>query len=84
VVDGLLAFTQWDEVEREVQRANQAGVKIIPFGNAIYPARLRSIVDPPPCLYVKGEIRREDDKAVAVIGTRSASQYGRRTGCRRR
>ena len=77
-VDGLLAFTQWDEAEQEVQRAEEAGVKIIPFGSAIYPARLRSIADPPPCLYVKGEIRREDDKAVAVIGTRSASHYGRR------
>jgi DNA processing protein len=78
VVDGLLAFTQWDEVEQEVQRAGQAGVKIIPFGSGIYPARLRTIADPPPCLYVKGEIRQEDDKAVAVIGTRSASHYGRR------
>ena len=77
-VDGLLAFTQWDEVEQEVQRAEEAGVKIIPFGSGIYPARLRSIADPPPCLYVKGGIRREDDKAVAVIGTRSASHYGRR------
>ena len=77
-VDGLLAFTQWDEVEQEVQRAEEAGVKIIPFGSGIYPARLRSIADPPPCLYVKGEIRRENDKAVAVIGTRSASHYGRR------
>jgi DNA processing protein len=53
-------------------------VKIIPFASEIYPARLRSIADPPPCLYVKGEIRQEDDKAVAVIGTRSASHYGRR------
>ncbi len=77
-VDGLLAFTRWDEVEQEVQRAEEAGVKIIPFGSGIYPARLRSIADPPPCLFVKGEIRREDDKAVAVIGTRSASHYGRR------
>jgi DNA processing protein len=78
VVDGLLAFTQWDEVEQEVQRASRAGVEIIPFGSGIYPARLRSIADPPPCLYVKGEIRQEDDRAVAVIGTRSASHYGRR------
>lgn len=77
-VDGLLAFTQWNEVEQEMQRAEEAGVKIIPFGSGIYPARLRSIADPPPCLYVKGEIRQEDDKAVAVIGTRSASHYGRR------
>jgi predicted Rossmann fold nucleotide-binding protein DprA/Smf involved in DNA uptake len=29
VIEGLLAFTQWDEVEREVRRAEQAGVSII-------------------------------------------------------
>jgi DNA processing protein len=78
VIEGLLAFTQWDEVEREVRRADQAGVKIIPFSSTSYPTRLRTIADPPPYLYVKGEIRAEDDKAVAVIGTRSASHYGRR------
>jgi DNA processing protein len=78
VIDGLLAFRQWDEVEREVRRANEAGVRIIPFCSAMYPTRLRSIADPPPYLYVKGEIREEDEKAVAVVGTRSASHYGRR------
>lgn len=78
VIDGLLAFREWEEVEREIRRANEAGVRIIPFSSAVYPTRLRTIADPPPCLYVKGEIRAEDDKAVAVIGTRSASDYGRR------
>ena len=78
VVDGLLGLTLWDDFEQDVLRAKQAGVKIIPFGSVIYPARLRNIADPPPCLYVKGEIRQQDDKAVAVIGTRSASHYGRR------
>lgn len=78
VIDGLLAFTQWDEVEREVRRANEAGARIIPFGSMMYPTRLRTIADPPPYLYVRGEIREEDDKAVAVVGTRSASHYGRR------
>ena len=77
-IDGLLSFNDWDEVEREVRRASEAGVQIIPFGSPIYPARLRTIADPPPCLYLKGEFRPEDDKAVAVVGTRSASDYGRR------
>src|SRR5437660_11211151 len=36
------------------------------------------IADPPPLLYVKGEVRAEDDKAVAVVGSRSASDYGRK------
>ncbi|MEX0806835.1 MAG: DNA-processing protein DprA [Candidatus Binatia bacterium] len=78
VIDGLLSFNDWDEVEREVRRASEAGVQIISFGSPIYPARLRTIADPPPCLYIKGEFRPEDDKAVAVVGTRSASDYGRR------
>jgi DNA processing protein len=36
------------------------------------------IADPPPLLYVKGQLCAEDDKAVAVVGSRSASEYGRR------
>jgi DNA processing protein len=78
VIEGLLAFRQWDEVEREVRRAKEAGARIIPFGSTMYPSRLRTIADPPPYLYVKGEIREQDEKAVAVVGTRSASHYGRR------
>jgi DNA processing protein len=36
------------------------------------------IADPPPFLYVKGTIRAQDEKAVAIVGSRSASEYGRR------
>jgi DNA processing protein len=36
------------------------------------------IADPPPFLYVKGGIALQDDKAVAIVGSRSASDYGRR------
>ena len=50
----------------------------MPFTDSSYPARLRMIPDPPPLLYLKGEIRREDEKAVAVVGSRSTSDYGRR------
>ncbi len=77
-INGLLNFAAWDEVEREIRRAQEAGVQIVPFASAGYPARLRMIPDPPPLLYVKGAIRDEDEKAVAVVGSRSASDYGRR------
>jgi DNA processing protein len=78
VIDGLCNFSDWDEVEKEIIKANQAAVKIVPFTDSNYPARLRMIADPPPLLYLKGEIRREDDKAVAIVGSRSTSDYGRR------
>ncbi|HXV81667.1 MAG TPA: DNA-processing protein DprA [Candidatus Binatia bacterium] len=77
-IDGLRNFSAWDEVEKEIIRAENAGVKIVPYVDSNYPARLRTIADPPPLLYVKGEIRREDEKAVAVVGSRSTSDYGRR------
>jgi len=71
-------FSGWEQIETEIRRIRQAEVTIVPFTDVRYPARLRMIADPPPFLYVKGEIRAEDDKAVAVVGSRSASDYGRK------
>jgi DNA processing protein len=78
VIDGLHRFSAWAEMEAEVRRAENAAIRIVPFTDPIYPARLRLIADPPPFLYVKGEIRDQDERAVAVVGSRSASDYGRR------
>jgi DNA processing protein len=78
VINGLRHFSAWAEMEAEVSRAEKAAIKIVPFTDPIYPARLRLIADPPPVLYVRGEIRDQDERAVAVVGSRSASDYGRR------
>ena len=78
IIDALMNFSEWHQVETEVHRIREAGVSIVPFTDANYPARLRMIADPPPLLYVKGEIRPDDEKAVGVVGSRSASDYGRR------
>jgi DNA processing protein len=78
VIDGLRHFSAWAEMEAEVCRAEKAAIKIVRFTDPIYPTRLRLIADPPPLLYVKGEIRNQDERAVAVVGSRSASDYGRR------
>lgn len=75
-IEGLLGFSAWEEVKREIDRIADAGARIIPFSGSGYPARLRMIADPPPFLYIKGEMRDEDTRAVAVVGSRSASDYG--------
>lgn len=77
-IEGLLTFSQWDEVREEIRLISEAGARILPFTDNHYPARLRMIPDPPPLLYIKGELREEDEKAVAVVGSRSASDYGTR------
>ena len=78
VVNGLLRFSEWDPIDEEIRRVEAAGARIVPFTDAGYPARLRMIPDPPPFLYVKGEFCADDERAVAIVGSRSASDYGRR------
>ena len=75
-IDGLLRFSEWREAEAESRRAQESGVRLLPFTDPGYPPRLRMIADPPPLLYLKGEILPDDERAVAIVGSRSASDYG--------
>jgi DNA processing protein len=77
-VEGLLNFSDWDEVRKEMSRVSETGARIVPYNDLHYPTQLRMIPDPPPFLYVKGEIGDGDEKAMAVVGSRSASDYGMR------
>lgn len=42
-----------------------------------YPERLRRDIDPPPALFVRGEVRHLQGTGVAIVGTRHATEYGR-------
>jgi DNA processing protein len=63
--------------EAEWRRLEQQGVSVTILDDPAYPTALREIADPPPVLYVRGELSPADDWAVAVVGTRRASVYGR-------
>ncbi len=78
VIDGLVNFSGWVEVDDELRRVRAAGVEIVRFTAPGYPPRLRMIADPPPFLYIKGALVAEDERAVGIVGSRSASDYGRR------
>jgi DNA processing protein len=77
-IDGIVNFDEWAEVDAEIRRARDAGIGLVCFDDEYYPARLRAIADPPPLLYIKGELSSANDKAVAIVGSRSSSDYGRR------
>ena len=77
-IEGVRGFSAWHEVDDELRRARAAGAEIVCFSSDLYPARLRMIADPPPVLYVKGKITAADERAVAIVGSRIASDYGRR------
>jgi len=43
-----------------------------------YPAMLRNIHTPPVMLFTRGEVLEEDHRSVAIVGARSATEYGKR------
>lgn len=62
--------------DKEEKRAVERGVRIVTRLDAEYPARLKSIHDPPLVLYVWGTLEERDQHAIAVIGSRRCSHYG--------
>jgi DNA processing protein len=63
--------------DAEMDKLRRAGVQAFCWKDDAYPPRLKEIDDRPPVLYVRGELRPEDEWAVAVVGTRRATPYGR-------
>ncbi len=73
------AARSWSRIDpdAEMERVQQAGVTALTWHDDGYPPRLKEIYDKPPVLYVKGEILPEDERALAVVGTRRPTAYGR-------
>jgi len=63
-------------VERELTLIKKHGVEVITLKDKDYPQNLKGIADPPIVLYVKGNLTKEDNQAVAIVGSRRASFYG--------
>ncbi len=71
-----------ESVDREIARAQGCGLRIVCWEDADYPQALRHITDPPICLYIRGRIEPADCVAVAIVGTRRCSHYGREQAIR--
>jgi DNA processing protein len=55
----------------------KANVCLLTREDPNYPRNLREIPDPPPMLFMRGALEEKDRFAVALVGTRQASPYGR-------
>jgi len=71
-----------DLADKEIAAARAKDIQLLALDQDNYPPLLKQIHDPPPVLYLKGEIRPEDERAVAIVGTRKASTYGLETAGR--
>ncbi|MGQ9572174.1 MAG: DNA-processing protein DprA [Dehalococcoidia bacterium] len=63
--------------EAEMERLAGYGVRALTWNDPAYPSRLKEIYDLPPVLYVRGELTEADEWALAVVGTRRPTPYGR-------
>lgn len=66
------------DVDAEVQQMARHEVGLLAKGDAGYPAGLAEIANPPPVLYIRGTLTPADARAVAVVGSRHCTAYGRR------
>ncbi|MDI6840800.1 MAG: DNA-processing protein DprA [bacterium] len=64
-------------VEPELALLKKLNVNLVTFDSPHYPANLKPLPDAPPFLYVRGEILPQDEKAIAIVGSRRATPYGK-------
>lgn len=76
-VEALLGVRERINLDAEMQRAADLGVQVVTWESPMYPSLLKAILNPPPVLYVRGDLLPQDAWALGVVGTRQASVYGR-------
>ncbi len=77
LADAILAAGKSDDAQRELDRCGENGFHLIPRGTPLYPSLLEEICDPPVILYSRGQLVSRDGLAVAIVGSRRCTIYGR-------
>ncbi len=65
-----------DQILKDIDTLKELQVRVITRWDQDYPFNLEQIYDPPALLFVRGEIKNEDSRAVAIVGTRNPTRYG--------
>lgn len=66
----------WD-IDGEFWKLTELGVGFVTIDQEEYPKRLKTIPRAPYALYYKGGLPKEEQRAVAIVGARNCSEYGR-------
>jgi DNA processing protein len=81
VIESIKSHDYLVSAELECEKVEKAGVKVVNFLSEEYPKVLLEIPDPPPYLYMKGNLAGIEP-AIAIVGSRRASTYGLMTTTR--
>jgi DNA processing protein len=77
VTNSFIQIRPTMDLQMELQKIIDLGIEVITLADDAYPRRLREVDQPPPVIYLKGKMEPQDDWAVAIVGTRQNSLYGR-------
>lgn len=75
-VAAQLAKPDWKAVEKQLTWQQQPGNRIITATDPYYPLLLREISDPPPLLFVQGDLRQLCSHQIAIVGSRNPTPDG--------
>lgn len=70
--------TKTIKVDRYLELCQQNSISILDLFNPDYPKQLQEIHNPPPVMFVQGEMLEQDTLAIAIVGSRHATYYGKR------
>lgn len=73
-------IVNWKEeinIEKELELIARRNIRVLTIEDSRYPISLSKIFDPPLILYVNGELLPKDLAAVAIVGSRRPSIYGK-------
>ncbi len=76
-VTSLMKTRQSLDLDAELSQLEAMKITPLTWDDDDYPPLLKTIANPPFVLYVRGQLLPQDEWAVGVVGTRSASMYGR-------
>jgi DNA processing protein len=76
-IDSLTAARAEIDLDRQMAQVHDAGIELLTWQSPEYPRYLREIPNAPPLLYLRGRLTESDQWAVAVVGTRRLTAYGR-------
>ncbi len=63
--------------QKKLDQIEKQGITFLTLQDEGFPRNLKEIYDPPPFLYVKGELSEGDNLSLAVVGSQNASSYGK-------
>ncbi len=73
---GLAARKSAVDLVKEADKLRSSDIEFICCTDPNYPENLSQISDPPPVIFVRGNLLVEDKLSVAVVGSRRATSYG--------